>query len=146
MQICNVLSGAELTEAFDKADVAECAWGITEAMLLSPPESQQGAFNAEILSYLGNLLDEEGIRTPPAVLKIAMRDTDWSNMDEYEDTPTTDPDLFAASYQAREERTQSVEQALTENMTHLFSQLASIPGFAGDVRQLIEDLRSAGKS
>src|SRR5690606_21189804 len=34
---CNVLSGSELSSAFDYADAMECAWGMTEALLIQPP-------------------------------------------------------------------------------------------------------------
>lgn len=145
VQICNVLAGAELTEEFDKADAAECAWGVTEASILAPADDPQKAFHPETLNYIGRVLDEEGIRTPPAILAMALRDTDWSDMSQFEDTPTTDPDFFAASYQAREERTQAIEQMLASNLSALFTQLASIPGFEKGVSEMIQNMRSSSR-
>jgi hypothetical protein len=37
--LCNCLSGSAASPGvFDPADAAECAWGITEALLLGPPD------------------------------------------------------------------------------------------------------------
>ena len=142
VQICNVLAGAEMSDSFDKADAAECAWGITEASLIAPPENRKNPFNGEILHYIGRVLNEEGIRQPPAVLKIAIRDTDWSDDSNQESIPTEDSDLFAASYQAREERTQAIETELSNNLGLLFSQLASIPGLEDGVSKLTKGLQA----
>jgi hypothetical protein len=144
VQICNVLAGSEMAESFDKADVVECAWGIAEAYLISPPQDLQHAFHPEILHYLGSVLDDEGIKKPPAILNIALRDSDWSDKSEYETIPTDDTIFFAASYGNREERTSQIEQVLSENLSLLFSQLASIPGFEKGVSELAEGLQSAG--
>jgi hypothetical protein len=136
VQICTVLSGAEMTPAFDKADVSECAWGITEAALISPPENPQHAFHPEILHYLGCVLDEQGIKSPPAVLRIALRDSDWSDKSEFTDIPTEDTDFFAASFEKHSGQTKEIEGMLSHNLSLLFSQLASIPGFEQGVSEI----------
>jgi hypothetical protein len=75
VEICNVLSGGIYDPAtWDPADALECAWGITEAMLLAPPEDDdEEPFSREIRAYIGAALDEEGILNPPDVLRIAIR-------------------------------------------------------------------------
>lgn len=41
IDLCNVLSGDVLDPRwFDPADPGECAWGMTEAMFISPPEKK----------------------------------------------------------------------------------------------------------
>ena len=143
VQICNVLSGGELTPSFDKADAAECAWGITEAMLLAPPDDPENAFDPEILHYLGSVLNDEGIRQPPAVLSVALRDTNWSDVADYEDIPTDDPDMFANAFEKRTEKTKAIEEMLSKNFSELLSQLASIPGYEDRVSELVKGLHSA---
>ena len=142
--ICNVLSGAELTPYFDKADAAECAWGITEATLLAPPENSENAFDPEILYYLGSVLDEEGIKQPPQVLSMALRDTEWADMSDFEDIPTDDPDMFANAFEKRTEKTKEIEEMLSSNFQLLLSQLASIPDYEERVSELVKGLHSVG--
>jgi hypothetical protein len=142
VQICNVLAGSEMSEQFDKADVAECSWGVTEAALLAPPEDPQHAFHPEILHYLGCILDEEGIRNPPAVLGMALRDSDWSDKSDLAGIPTEDPDFFAASFQKDDEQRQDIESMLSRNLSLLLSQLASVPSLEQSVSELANQLRS----
>jgi hypothetical protein len=75
IEICNVLSGGLYDPAtWDPADALECAWGITEAMLMSPPDDDDNEpFSREIRAYIGAALDQEGILDPPDVLRIAIR-------------------------------------------------------------------------
>ena len=78
IEVCNVLSGGLYDPAtWDPADALECAWGITEAMLLAPPdEDDEEPFSREIRAYIGAALDQEGILNPPDVLRIAVRGTE----------------------------------------------------------------------
>lgn len=126
VQLCNALSGSEMSARFDKADAAECAWGMTEAMLLAPPEEDE-PFSDEIRHYLGQILDEEGIADPPDLLRLAIRDRVPADV-AVADLPTEDPSSFAASYRARADRKQEIQEMLEENVEAMLSQLASLPG------------------
>lgn len=69
LQTCRSLSGTEAEfETFDPADSHEMAWGITEISLVDPPEKTD-RFNDEIRSYIGLKLTDEGLTSPPMVLK-----------------------------------------------------------------------------
>src|SRR5690606_17234680 len=70
---CNILSnqGDFRPDLFDPADADECAWGITEALLLRAPLETDEPFSEEIRYYLGAALQREGIKEPPDVLKLA---------------------------------------------------------------------------
>lgn len=138
VQMCNVLAGSELTPEFDKADAMECAWGLTEAMLLSPPEpDDENPFNEEIRHYLGRILDEEGIREPPDLLRLAIRDTPSGGAD-YGDMDTEDPSMFAAEYQVQADRSQEIKEMLEDGLQNLFSALASLPLKNGNVKDLLK--------
>lgn len=141
--ICNVLSGSELTPYFDKAGAAECAWGVTEAALLAPPDDPQNAFDPEICYYLGSVLKEEGIKQPPRVLQMALSDAQEVDASEYVDIPTDDPDMFANAFEKQTERTKDIEEMLSSNFQELLSQLASIPGYEDRVSELVKGLHSA---
>lgn len=137
IRICNVLSGSLFRpDIFDPADAYECCWGITEAMLLSPPEEDE-PFADEIRRYLGKVLDDEGIRTPPDVLKIAIRDT-VSGLPDYS-TMAADPSLFAADFQIQNERAAAIEAQVKENLQELLQQLGELRLRHGNTKDLIQN-------
>jgi hypothetical protein len=75
IEVANVLSGGLYDPTtWDPADATECAWGITEALLLGPPDDEdEEPFADPIRAYVGAVLDREGILDPPDVLRIATR-------------------------------------------------------------------------
>jgi len=120
---CNVLSGT-LPDEFDPADPAECAWGLTEAWLLWPPETEEEKTNwlsAEIQYYIGAMLDEHGITdAQDQLLKYGKRiDTGV----QYRGLDATDPDQFAAEYDAVRESGQDIADMVHINMAELQKQL-----------------------
>ncbi len=70
--LCNVLSeGSSDARIWDIADPEEILWGVTEAMLLDPPESDvsiEELFHPEIRAYVGEILKQYGILAPPRLL------------------------------------------------------------------------------
>ena len=142
IQACNVLSGSALTPDFDKADAAECAWGMTEAMLLGPPDAaDESPFTDEIRYYLGGVLDEEGITNPPDLLQLALRNEAMIGSAAVEGLATEDPDMFAAAYGARADRSAEIAEMLQENINELLEQLQALPGSEGK-EALLNKLRS----
>lgn len=125
IQICNALSGEELSDQFDKADAEDCAWGLTEALLLSPPE-EDDPFSHEIRAYLGAVVDEEGLINPPDLLKLAI-----SNMPQdvsLGDIAENDPELFELGFQERTARSDDIRQATEQNLSELIEQLSLVSG------------------
>lgn len=131
---CNVLSGSPLIPGvFDPADASECAWGITEAMLIHPPEEEE-PFSEEIRAYIGKVLDEEGIYTPPDVLKIAIRDTP-SGLPDFS-ALGNDATLFGAAFTIQEAKTKAIEEMLRRNLSELLGQISSLPLLRGRTERL----------
>lgn len=137
VQICNVLSGSILRPEFDKADCTECAWGLTEALLICPPESEDPEpFCDGIRHYLGHILKEEGITNPPDVLQLALQDSKWmigSHPPDWED-----PASFAHEYGVNHDRSGQIMDMLREGIQDLSDQLELLPFVqesGGDVLQ-----------
>jgi hypothetical protein len=122
---CNVLSGDTYRpDMFDPADSTEIAWGITEGLLIAPPEeNEEEPFSNEIRAYIGAILDAEGIINAPDILKIALRRANVSNAaDEFSD----DPDMFNAIYDVEAGKSASINSEITDRATMLAEQLSAL--------------------
>lgn len=135
---CNVLSGDDFNPGvFQPADTADCAWGITEALLICPPDEEE-PFTDEIRYYVGQLLRNEGYVQAPDILRIALG-ADLS--DQIHDTFAEDPDMFQALHENQTEKTQQCEQLIRENLERLLSQIEALPLANGSAEQLRDRLR-----
>lgn len=141
IDLCNVLNGSGLNPTvFDPADTLECAWGITEALLLGPPEEDDPKpFNDEICSYIGAALDVEGIIVPPDILKIALRNKDHVALagSNYSD----DPDLYSAIWKNEKEKTDEINTIVKERISLLISQLEQLQLVNGSTDNIVERIR-----
>ena len=136
VQICNVLAGSELTNEFDPADTMECAWGMTEAMILAPPEGED-PFHEEIRYYIGSVLDNEGIREAPDLLRLGIRGT-VSGEADYSDMNLEDPTMFSAEYAVHSDRVQEIKEMLEHDLKRMFQQLGDLPLENGDTKDLLK--------
>lgn len=139
--LCNIFSGTN-PDQFDPADAKECAWGMTEALLLSPPEDEN-PFSEEIRHYIGQVVDQEGIRTPPDLLRLGIRST-TSGQADFSDMSLEEPSMFAAEFQMQAGKAKEIKQMVQANMTELFDQLESLPLKNGDTQKLLQRLRGGG--
>jgi hypothetical protein len=122
---CVVLNGERVgKDQFELADAADCAWGMTEAMLLHPPEVDE-PFTAEIRTYVGKMLDQEGILTPPDILRIALRDQDVAEQVRY--GFSDDPEMFGAIQDMQAAKTEDINHLIKSRLRSLFHQLKSLP-------------------
>ena len=83
IRLCNVLYNGTLDlETFDPADAGEIAWGITEALLIWPPDPQDDEpFDHKIVEYIGHALRDEGIMQPHDVLQLGILPEDvWNKV------------------------------------------------------------------
>jgi hypothetical protein len=138
--LCNILSGDEFQpDEFDPADASEILLGISEAMLIWPPESGNSAeeFSPEIRGYIAEVLKKEGIIRPFDVLKLALNgdqsakvDADWAD----------DPELYTGIYQSQAQRQGDMTAVFLENMAQLRQQLSLLVLENGDASQAIERL------
>lgn len=120
---CNVLSGSAFrSDVFDPATVRECAWGIAEAMLLSPPNR---GFSDEIRGYLVEVLRHEGFIAVPSVFRLALGE--FAEFQDYGGFPTDDPAGFSMEYGAKLAETRAVDEMVQENLSELFSQITALP-------------------
>lgn len=138
---CNILSGDSFNpEMWDPADAGECAWGITEAMLLSPPEEDdEEPFAPEITAYIGAVLDSEGIMTAPDVLRIAVRSQPDFDLGAFAE----DPELGGAVTQFENSKSEEINQLIMTGMQKMMSQLQELPlenGSADNILQKIQSL------
>ncbi len=142
IQLCNILSGDIFEPGlFDWADSYECAWGITEAALLSPPEEKDPEpFDEEILAYLGFALRQDGISRPPDVLQIAKLDYDAeAGLAEL----TDDPVLYESAWQLQDAKSQEIRDMLSRMLRLLASQLESLELLNGTPKDVIEKIRAS---
>lgn len=141
---CNILSGDTYDpRTWDPADAAEIAWGLTEALLIQPPEDDdENPFSEEIVAYIGQALDQEGIINPPDILKIAVRANDPARMvaGEYSD----DPEMFNSIYDFEHGKTEDINNIVRDMLRRLTRQLESLPlrsgNTAGAVQQMLQSL------
>jgi hypothetical protein len=141
IDICNVLSGDSFDpRVWDPADSSEIAWGITEVLLLDPPDpDDEEPFTDEIRAYIGKVLEAEGIITPPAILRIALRDS----FDNHPDTYSDDPEMFNAIYDYEASKTSDITKMLKEGLKRLGQQLDSLSLRTGDARGVVSGITKA---
>jgi hypothetical protein len=122
---CNVLSGDTYRpDTFDPADSAEIAWGLTEGLLISPPEPDNGEpFSDEIRGYIGAVLDQEGVINAPDVLQIALRK---ANVADSANQFSDDPEMFNAIYDVEAGKTDEINKIIQQKAIMLVEQLHAI--------------------
>jgi len=136
---CNVLSGDDYRpDMWDPADAEEVAWGITEAMVIYPPENNDlEPFSNEIRAYIGSVLDAEGIMNPPDILRIALRQARINpNIEDFSD----DPLMFNAIYDLEEGKKEDINQAIisrTKMLAEQFGQIKLVNGKTDDVAKML---------
>ena len=143
IQLCNVLAGNLLeTEQFEPASAEECAWGITEAMLISPLEQSQRdgsrdkpdeEFSPDICGYIAEVLKDEGIVKPPDVLRIATQGTP-ADLSGYAGT------LAESVTTAQKVKSDAITEMLRDNLSKLVHQLAELKLEHGDASKLLQHL------
>jgi len=141
IQWCNVLNGDTYDpRSWDPADAQEIAWGISEAMIIEPPEWEE-PFSPEVRAYIGAVLDMEGIVKAPDILRLALRNADLETQvhGEFSD----DPDMFRAIWQFEESKTSGVNQYVREQVTKLASQLESLPLRTGNTKGIVQKVLQA---
>ena len=136
--LSNILSGGTYNpHLWDPADAMEMAWAITEALLLSPPDAgDEEPFSDEIRSYIGFVVDAEGMMQPPDVLRIALRNTRAFLQNDFSD----DPELFGAIYEAELAKTDEINKTIRKRFQLLAQQLESLQLRTGDARGVIRHL------
>ena len=147
---CNILSGDTYDPRnWDPADAAEIAWSMTEALLIQPPDDEdENPFSEDIVAYIGQVLNQEGIINPPDILKVAVRDNDPARMvaGDYSD----DPEMFNSIYDFEAGKSEEINQLVKANLQRLAQQLTALPLRAGNpenaVQQMLQSLDTQSTS
>jgi hypothetical protein len=144
IRLCNVLYNGTLDlESFDPADAAEVAWGVTESLLIWPPDTDnESPFDDKIVKYIGYALKDEGIMVPPDVLRLGV--TEGENIwDQVQGTFSDDPPMFAAIYGVEKAKTDEINQLVKARLRHLLELLDSLPLNAGDAEDSVKRMLAA---
>lgn len=142
---CNVLGGDTYRpDMWDPADAEEVAWGITEALLISPPEDDDPEpFTDEVRGYIGAVLDSEGIINAPDILRIALRAARVSpNITDFSDDPT----MFNAVYDLEAGKTEDINQSIRLKTDLLIKQMAALDLKNGNTEYVVKMLRGSATS
>ena len=141
IDLANALSGVTPDPTtFDPADAVECAWAITVAALLAPPDShEKHPFDTQITGYIDMRLDEEGFVGAPQALAITNRqDKAGTVMGNF----SNDPEMFAAVDSLAAGKADDVDAEVMQRLTQTVNQLASLTLVNGNAQSFISQLRS----
>jgi len=148
IETCLVLSGAPFTPyVFQPADADDCAWGIIEMLLLSPPDDDDEApFSPEITGYIAEIMKMEGILNPPDVLRIA----DPSHaLDQVHADWSDDPEMASGIWEMESSKTDDINNLVKERLTLLVTQLDGLQLTHGDTsdaaRRMLNGLKNKPK-
>jgi len=145
VRLCNTLYNGTLDlETWDPADAGEVAWGITEALLLWPPDPQdEEPFDHKIVEYIGFALKDEGIMRPPDVLQLGILPKDvWA---EVQNTFSDDPQMFAAIYDVEAAKTEEINQMVKARLRTILTLLDETPLQVGDAKDSVKNMLAALK-
>lgn len=132
---CNVLNNEPTDDEFDIADGAECAWGITEAMLINPPDEEaMNPFSPEVVGYIAEILKAEGIMSPPDVLRIVVQELPAEAMAQFSDDPIMGQAIAGMELQ----KTDDIDVQIKRNLRTLIAQLEVLPLNNGDAADAVK--------
>lgn len=135
--ICNALSGEPVSfRVFDPATVNESAWGISEGMLIYPPDNPEEFFSDEIQEYLREICKLEGFLTPPGPISVFLKNKDLGGSGY--SSAFVDPSIFGFVTTSNSEKVEEVESMVLSRMSELFNQLANITLENGDNKNLFQ--------
>ena len=145
IDLCNILSGDVLDPRwFDPADPSECAWGITEALMISPPDDgEENPFASEIVGYIAQVVKSHGIHNPPDVLKIGLGEDADKISENVAQTFSDDPEMYSAIWKTQQDKSDDIKTYVKENLRSLIKQIDSLKlangSTAGVIRKLAGD-------
>ena len=142
MHVCNVLSDPDFDQdIYDIADVDECAWGITEALLINPPgNDEQVVFGQSVIDYVGGLLEDEGIAYPPDVLQVGnLPDSIQANIQSWQGS-----EHFQAISDVQQRRSEAITATVKTKLKALLEEVSQLPLRHGKVDSVVEMIRRSG--
>jgi len=142
IRLCNVLyNGTFDPREFDPADAGELAWGLTESLLLWPPDSRDdNPFASDIVKYISKALDAEGIMVPPDILRLGTIDKQMK-WDEVQGAFSDDPGMFNAIYDMEKQKTEEINKMVKDRLKQMLHQLETLELDNGSTKDLIERMQ-----
>lgn len=142
INLSNVLCGDTFDPTvFDPADAGECAWAMTEALMLSPPDDDdEEPFAPEIVDYLAEVIKSEGILTPPDILRLGLKDDAAKLMESVRYDYSDDPEMFNAIFDMEKSKTDDINLMVKERLSALVKQIESLPLDNGDSSEAVRKL------
>lgn len=131
------------TDSFIPASLEDLLWGCAEIRLLEGPEDYKKAgFSPDIKAYVGTLLVQHGITTPPSVLEFA--DISESMILNRDDNLGADSIMFETYWEEQRDITKDMEDFVITRTNKLLSQLVSLPikGMDNDFIAAVKDTLS----
>lgn len=142
IEICNIIAGDDFQpDEFEPADAGEIMLGITEALLLWPPDDdkEDTEFSPEIREYIRQVLKQEGILKPFDVLSIAFEDDNAAIVDsEYAD----DPEMYSAIFEVQQSKQNDLKNMMLDNVAAMTAQLNLLPLQQGDSSEVVKELQA----
>ena len=123
------------------ADVYDCAWGLTEGLLLYPPHGDEPYLSEDVRAYLGAALDQAGILVPPDILKLASRPENLA--EKARSGFSDDPTMFSAIWKSENDKTTDINVFVKGQLKELIDQLESLPLHEGRTAQAAKRLASS---
>ena len=122
---CNSFSFTKVSENYlYPADIDNCAWGCVEAKMLLGEDYNPEAFSPEIASYVGLLLEDEGIYKPPSMLAFALYSETTGQRTQ--DAFVGDEIMFQLFWEEQQAKKDELEYATQERLLAVFNQLKSL--------------------
>lgn len=149
VELCNVLSGSAFDPTvFDPAEPDECAWGVAEALLLSPDADPDKPFlSPEIEAYIAETLKAYGFTTVPTVLaSSAVKEAVQKASDDLSAIVAEDPEQFEATWSERHNKADTVDVSVRHTLQELLRQLEGLHLVNGNSKDLISRLQHEMKS
>lgn len=141
IDLTNILSGDTYDPSmWDPAEVDEIAWGLSEALLINPPdEDNEEPFADDIRRYIGQALDREGIMQPPDILKVALRG-DPQVAGRVQHDFVDDPIMFGAIADFEKAKTDEIDAIVRTGLKRLLLQLSRLQLQHGSTADLLSAL------
>lgn len=137
IRTCLAFSGQHVDEGmFAMADASDCAWGLTEAWLISPPEDEKNALSPEILGYIGHVCDDEGLLNPPDILRLGSSGADILNKARY--NLSDDIDTFSAFTDYQQGKTEEINGLVSGRLKGLFAQIQKLEITTGNKTKMLK--------
>jgi hypothetical protein len=142
IRVCHALVlGILVVEEFVPADAEEVACGITEAMVIWPPDpKEESPFCEQIVGYIGAVLKNEGIMKPPDVLRLGEDPGIWQNVQgDFADDPT----MFNAIYGVEKDKSDAINEAVKGRLRKIMGLLEDLPLDVGSAKNAVKRMFSA---